>query len=920
MTVVNGALRQESRQDPATTRAASWRTDWRAAGLCGALYFAGAQVARGFVIQPEGLAVVWPSAGVLLGFLLYTERRAWPAILLVVGVVVTLTSLAWGNALPLSLGFASGNTFGPFAAATVTRMVVGRVPRIDDTRDVGILVAVVAFGTPVTALAGALAATSTGGASFWSVWQVWWLEDAMGMLVVTPLVLGLSTMSWTWRLRWPRADPSALVAAVGTVATSVWVFLLPPQATWTYLARPYLPVPFVGYLALRFGPRGAILSNLCLATTVLAGLAFDVGAFETFAPSNRDQAIGAQLFLAVTCVTTLVAGAIAAQRRRTEESLRLSEARLAEAQLVARVGSWRVEFGPDGEAWTVSAQINRIWGQPQGTQANMKRWFALMHPEDRARVAEAWTLAIEQPSPAAWDHRIVVDGEERWVAVHARVEIDLGGRPLALAGTMQDVTDRKRIENDLRAAEAKYRLVTENASDVIWLLDVDANRFVYVSPSVLRLRGYTPDEVMAQSVDLSLTPESQARVAAQTADALPAFLEGQSTGGPFVTMVDQPTKAGGVVSTEVTTRYIRESPGGKTYIVGVSRDISERKLVEDRIAQLAREQAAVLSTVPLAICLVVDRQIVWVNPAIKALAGYSVTEMIGMDTAELFPTPEAYQETGRVAYASLATGETFSVEMLLKRKSGETRWAELTGRYVDVANPENGAIWVVQDVTARKHADQQLRRFADAQRVLLQEVNHRVKNNLSALLGMVHLEQDRATASGEAAVDRAMRELDARLRSLATVHAMLSSSEWQPVRLDALCEKVISGVVGLTEHRANRVRVSGSAVVVDANQAQNLALVLSELAANTLKYGADPERPAIVVTVERAASDVVLTYQDEGPGFPAAVLAGDREAVHVGLELIRGLVHQSLRGELTLSNRGGVVVTVQFPLAIQGES
>jgi PAS domain S-box-containing protein len=583
------------------------------------------------------------------------------------------------------------------------------------------------------------------------------------------------------------------------------------------------------------------------------------------------------------------------------------------------LGSWRVEFRPDGDVWTVSEELNRIWGDEPGTQVTMGTGFARVHPDDRIRVAEAWTAAIHTAGPSEWDQRILVDGQERWIAVHARVECDQAGRPFAMAGTNQDITERKRIETELRAAEAKYRLVTENASDVIWLMDAETQRFVYVSPSVMRLRGYAPEEVMAQPAERSLTPESQARVDAVITENLSPFLAGAAAGGPFVTLVDQPTKSGDVVPTEVTTSYVRDEATGKVYIVGVSRDITERKRTEGRLEQLASEQAAVLTTVPAAIWYVVGRQIVWTNPAIEELFGYSAIETIGMDTSAFYVNRTTFDDVRRNGYAVLDRGECYRCEVEMKRRTGESVWCHLAGRYIDAGHPARGAIWVIQDISARKRAEERLQSAAEAQRALLREVNHRVKNNLSALLGIVHLEQDRAVTDGQPAVDRAMHELDARLRSLATVHAMLSLSEWRPVRLDDLCSRVISNVLGASAGHPRHMQIDDSPVVVDANQAHNLALVLSELATNTLKYGTDPKRPTIRVAFEQTDGDVLLTYRDEGPGFPAAVLEGPGSAERVGLQLIRGLVYQSLRGELTLSNDRGAVVAITFPLGVQGE-
>jgi len=299
----------------------SWRRDWMLAGMCGGLYAVAAWLARSSTIQPEGLAVIWAGAGVLLGFLLVASRRAWIPILLVVYVVVAFLNLIWGNSVEVSLGSALANCLGPGVTAVAGLSVVGRVPRIDDRRDVSLLAGVVGITTAVTALLGAAVIHKGTGGAFWMIWEIWWLEDAMGILVLTPLVLEAHRLSTLGLFRWPRLERGALLSGFGVIVVSVWVFLLPPSMAPTHLARPFLLVPFVGYFALRFGSTGAVLSNAWLAVIVSTGLALHVGAFESYSFSNRAQALGAQLFLAVGGVTSLVAGAFAAEQRQLNADL-----------------------------------------------------------------------------------------------------------------------------------------------------------------------------------------------------------------------------------------------------------------------------------------------------------------------------------------------------------------------------------------------------------------------------------------------------------------------------------------------------------------------------------------------------------------------------------------------------------------------
>jgi PAS domain S-box-containing protein len=142
------------------------------------------------------------------------------------------------------------------------------------------------------------------------------------------------------------------------------------------------------------------------------------------------------------------------ERKRAEEALRASRHHLEQAQVVGHIGSWISEPGPPARlAW--SAETCRIFGVAPGAFDGRPETFtALVHPEDRARVARAVQAA--QAGGPAYDleHRIVrPDGQERWVHEQADFEHDPAGRTLRLVGVTQDITDRKHLEEQLRQAQ-----------------------------------------------------------------------------------------------------------------------------------------------------------------------------------------------------------------------------------------------------------------------------------------------------------------------------------------------------------------------------------------------------------------------------------------------------------------------------------
>jgi len=214
------------------------------------------------------------------------------------------------------------------------------------------------------------------------------------------------------------------------------------------------------------------------------------------------------------------------------------------------------------------------------------------------------------------------------------------------------------------------------------------------------------------------------------------------------------------------------------------------------------------------------------------------------------------------------------------------------------------------------HLYQQTKQDALVKTELLREVNHRVGNNLTAIMGMLGAERTYAQASfGQVEIAQAVTETLARIRQrvegLAVAHRILSGSGWQPIQLSDLATQIIHlALHNRPPHREMYVDISPSPVTVSPRQASNLAPIINELVVNTLKHAVDDRKQGrIVVSIEQDAAWINFEYRDDGPGYPKAILEGQQP--NVGMYLLHRLT-KALRGTLQFANDGGAVATLQF--------
>ena len=365
----------------------------------------------------------------------------------------------------------------------------------------------------------------------------------------------------------------------------------------------------------------------------------------------------------------------------------------------------------------------------------------LLTPASMGKAAQVITEAIVwEPAPdQVRDKNFIIeleifrkDGSIIWVETNAKAIRDESGEPVAALGVTRDITERKKIEAAIRKSEERYRMLAENISEVIYLIDLETFRFTYITPSVRKVHGFPPEDFIRLPLEKVLTPETLKQVM----NTIRAELEkdGQPDIEPdrFVRMeIEVFNQDGSTVWMENTSRFLRSKTGQPVSILGLSRDISERKATETALHEREHLYRLLADNISETISIIdlKDQRHRYVTPSIQKLRGYSVDEMMRQPFEQIF-TPPSYEKAVQAIAEELEKDgrpgvdpnrhRTLELEQLCK--DGSTVWTEVVASLLRDENGQPVSILAAaRDVSERKQAEAALRESEEKFRTLVEK-------------------------------------------------------------------------------------------------------------------------------------------------------------------------------------------------------
>ncbi|MFC3749384.1 PAS domain S-box protein [Paenibacillus sp. GCM10012306] len=564
------------------------------------------------------------------------------------------------------------------------------------------------------------------------------------------------------------------------------------------------------------------------------------------------------------------------QRKKNEEAL-------ATAQRVARIGSWIWEL-PSGRV-KLSDELQRMLPYPMDNETMYYDDFKqFVHPEDQTFVIETGQRAIAQGGSGEASYRLLLPND-RVVGVHVQWDVIMGpgGKPVQLIGMMQDISDRLKIEEQLRESEYHFRLLSENSKDLISRHAVKDITFLYCSPASRTLLGYEPEEMTGTSAYDYVHPDEL--------DMIKGYMERSlSTGILSVITYRFRRKNGSYVWVESNSRFIYDKSGNIVEIISVGRDITERIHHTEQIEKLSNEHTLILNALSEGILrLDPEGRVTFINPVGAAMLDFQQNEIIGRAYLKHIQQSEydgmnfGPQESPLMQ--AIRSGISHdSKDAVLWRRDGSSFLAEYQVTPLFDQGERIGAVLVFRDITDEKEiirAKESAEKADQAKSEFLAIISHELRTPMNGIMGMTDLlsetelsEEQRGYTDIISQSSESLLSILNEILDFSKIEAGKMSLVDEPVYLHSVMDSVteLFTAKALEKSIVLSCQIDADIPAVIRGDAARLRQVLVNLVSNAVKF---TEAGRVVMHVEREASPsssptllLKFNVRDTGIGIP----------------------------------------------------
>ncbi|HKH94866.1 MAG TPA: MASE1 domain-containing protein [Gemmatimonadaceae bacterium] len=557
----------------------------------GIAYYLGAQVGLALTIRPDTVSVLWPPNATLIAALLLTPTRYWWIIIAAALPAHVAVQLQGGVPIPMMLCWFVSNCFEALLGAAIMRRFSGGRGRIESMRALWVFVVGVSlFATFASSFldAGFVVLNGWGESSYWHVWRTRFFANVLATQVIVPAILSLDSRDWSAGLNMTvrrSAEAAMLVALTLAVCVAAFV-LMPPWHVGPSLL--YAPLPVLLWAAVRFRSRGVNVALLVVTCLAIRGAVLGGGPFSGLEPEQAARSI--QIFLVLVAIPLQMLAMLIEERESAVTQSRDRQRLHALTLKAARIGVWDVDLATGKTV--VDEQFATMFDLPPWDRRYLSSWMIRMHPADRAAFKANLQKAQEStaprdesddsPIPEAVCRVLYRDISWRWILTRGIVLRRADGTPYRATGIGIDVTEPHQSGVAIRENEERMELAAATADLGFWSLDVVSGD-LWMSAhcaAMLGIEGYQERVGRIAELLLGRDPTQEE----------PRLLDTPAPASPILVNEFSIVRASGDERWIATTaRRVRGDAGPSNRIIGVVRDVTERRRRDEEVVK--REQA-----------------------------------------------------------------------------------------------------------------------------------------------------------------------------------------------------------------------------------------------------------------------------------------------------------------------------------------
>ena len=475
--------------------------------------------------------------------------------------------------------------------------------------------------------------------------------------------------------------------------------------------------------------------------------------------------------------------------------------------------------------------------------------------------------------------------------------LEFGGKEYNCA-FVKDITERKQAEEALRENEERFRTIVETAPGMLMISDTQGNN-IYVSPNCEKLTGYTQEELqgtMKWWVHKDDTLKAR-KIFEQT------FRKGKG-GKDFEYKAVK--KNGDIWYASSTWEPLRDKEENLLGIVMQTVDITERKRTEEELQAREAYLDQLFESAQEAIVMADNKgRALRINQEFTGLFGYTQEEAVGKVLDELI-APKKLQKSATLITEKVTKGERTAFEAIRCRRDGQMIAVSVLASPIVIGGKQVGTYGIYRNITERKKAEEQIKASLKEKEILLQEVHHRVKNNMQIISSLLNLQSRHVKDEESLGLFKSSQN---RVKSMALIHERLYQSK-DFSRID-----VADYVQNLTNHLfitygiskdAVKLKINIQDIFLDINTAIPCALIINELVSNSLKHAFPNGKKGMIKISMRPLGkrEMELVVGDNGVGMPED--ANLKNTKSLGLYLVSMLAEDQLHGEIKLDKTEGM--------------